>query len=282
MPNPSVAVFAHNEEARILDCLKSLPDSMQVKVLINGSKDRTEQIVREWAATHPNVEPVIIAMGDKANAWNTYVYSGIDFDRNHYFLDGDCSLPANTFEVLEAEFQKGSPLCVAPLPQNVSTSLREFLTKWSLPCGTMYGLSGDFLRRLVADNIRIPVGFIGDDNLMASLLHSNLDEHFGNYDRSRVRIVESVGPIAHRPKKISFEMMRLQRKRLRRYALRRVQMELLNFHVKKHGLRSLPTTAKELSKHWREPGLKWYFRFRGLETPYIWRALWRVRRESRG
>jgi len=282
MPHPPcVAVFAHNEESRILDCLKSLPDSAQVKVLINGSTDRTEQIVREWAATHPNVEPVVIPMGDKANAWNTYVYSGIAFDRNHYFLDGDCTLPPNTLDVLEREFQQGSPLCVAPLPQNVSASLREFLTEWSLPCGTMYGLSGDFLRRVVADNIRIPVGFIGDDNLMASLLHSDLDEHFGNYDRSRVRIVDSVGPIVHRPKKFSFEMMRLQRKRLKRYALRRVQMELLNFHVKKHGLRSLPATAKELSRHWREPGLRWYLRLRGLETPYIWRALWRVYRESR-
>lgn len=278
---PCVAVLAHNEEARILECLKSLPDSVQVKVLINGSKDRTEQIVRDWAVTHPNIEPVIIPMGDKANAWNTYVYSGIAFDRNHYFLDGDCTLPAGALDVLEAEFERASPLCVAPLPQNVSASLRGFLTKWSLPCGTMYGLSGDFLRRVVADNIRIPVGFIGDDSLMASLLHSNLDEHFGNYDRSRVRIVESVGPIAHRPKKFSFEMLRLQRKRLRRYALRRVQMELLNFHVKKHGLRSLPATAKELSRHWRAPGLRWYFRFRGLETPYVWRALWRVYRESR-
>jgi hypothetical protein len=60
-----------------------------------------------------------------------------------------------------------------------------------------------------------------------------------------------------------------------------VQMELLNIHMKEHGLRALPATAKELSRHWRSLGLRWFFRWRGLETPYIWRAMLRVRREAR-
>ena len=285
MPPPSVAIFAHNEERRIARCLESLtwaardPSSIQVKVLINGSTDRTEEIVSGWAQSHPNVEPVVISLGDKANAWNEYVYSSLPLDRNHYFLDGDCWLPPFTLDVLEDEFTHGAPLCVAPLPFNVSDSLREFLTRFSLPCGTMYGLSADFLRRLIAANIRMPIGFIGDDNLIASLVHSDLDDHFGNYDRSRVRIVDRVGPVAHRPG--VREAFRLQRHRLRRYALRRVQMELLNVHVRKFGLRALPATAQELSRHWREPGIGWYLRWRGLETPYVWRALWRVYHESR-
>src|SRR5262245_22728798 len=135
MPPPHIAVFAHNEERRIARCLESLtwatrePEAVHVKVLINGSTDRTEQIVRDWAANHSNVEPVVIAVGDKANAWNTYAYSGLDFSRNHYFLDGDCWLPPFTLDVLEEEFTRGSLLCVAPLPLNVSDSLREFLTK---------------------------------------------------------------------------------------------------------------------------------------------------------
>src|SRR5262245_31174185 len=134
MPPPHVAVFAHNEERRIARCLESLtratrePDAIHVKVLINGSTDKTEQIVRDWATNHANVEPVVIAVGDKANAWNTYAYSGLDFDRNHYFLDGDCEVTPNTLDVLEEEFAIGSPLCVSPLPQNVSQSLRKFLT----------------------------------------------------------------------------------------------------------------------------------------------------------
>jgi glycosyltransferase involved in cell wall biosynthesis len=284
---PHVAVFAHNEERHIRRCLESLtwasrePDSIQVTLLINGSTDRTEAIVREFAATHPNFEPVVIPLGDKANAWNTYVYGDIPHDRNHYFLDGDCWLPPYALDVLEDEFQSGSPLCVAPLPLNVSDSLRELLAERSLPCGTMYGVGGDFLRRLVAAKIHMPIGFIGDDNLMASLLHSDLDDYFGNYDRSRVRIVDRVGPVAHRPAPLSPEGLRLQRRRLRRYALRRVQMELLNIHVREYGVRSLPATAKELSRHWREIGIGWALRWRGLETPYIWRALWQVALEAR-
>lgn len=285
--HPCVAIFAHNEAARISDCLKSLefayhtPRAVRVRVLVNGSTDRTEQIVRSWAALHSNVEPIEIPFGDKANAWNAYVYGGINFDCNHYFLDGDCALPPGTIDVLEAEFLRHNPLCVAPLPKNVSDGLREFLTRWSLPCGTMYGVSGDFLRRMVVDNIRIPIGFIGDDNLLASLLHSNLDDRLGNYDRSRVRIVDSVGPVVYRPPHFSLEMLQLQRTRLRRYALRRVQMELLNYHVRCYGLRSLPSEANELSRYWRRLGLGWYFRFRGLETPYVLRALWCISREAK-
>ncbi len=287
MPPPSVAVFAHNEERHIARCLESLtwatrePGRIQVKVLINGSTDQTEKIVREWAESHPNVEPVVIPVGDKANAWNTYVYSGLSFDRNHYFLDGDCWLPPCTLEVLEEEFAVDSPSCVAPLPFNVSNSLREFLIGRSLPCGTMYGLSGDFLRRLTADHIRMPVGFIGDDNLVASLVKSDLDDRFGDFQHSRVRIVDRIGPVANRPSPMSREARRLMRRRLRRYALRRVQRELLNAHIQESGVRSLPATAKELSRHWRKPGIGWYFRWWGLETPYIWRALWQVYRESR-
>jgi glycosyltransferase involved in cell wall biosynthesis len=285
--SPAIAIFAHNEEARIGRCLESLTwasrdtASIDVTVLINGSRDRTETIVRDWAANHPNVKPVVIDVGDKANAWNVYVGSGLSFGRNHYFLDGDCWLPPFTIDVLEAEFQTGNPLCVAPMPFNVSDSLREFLARLSLPCGTMYGLSGEFLKRVVDEKIRMPLGFIGDDNLIASMVHSNLDDAFGNYDKSRVRIVDRIGPVAHRPPPFSRATFRLQRGRLRRYALRRVQMELLNHHVKIHGLRTLPKTARELSKYWKAPGLRWYFRIRGFETPYVWRALWRVWRESR-
>jgi glycosyltransferase involved in cell wall biosynthesis len=287
MPPPCVAVFAHNEERRVRRCLESLtqasrdPSAISIKVLVNGSTDDTEHIVRKWAVSHPNVEAVVIHLGDKANAWNTYVCSGLAFDRNHYFLDGDCHLPPLAIDLLEEEFAKGSPLCVAPLPRNVSESLRHLLSKRSLPCGTMYGLTGEFLRRIVADGIRMPAGFIGDDNLIASLVHSDLDDRFENYDRSRVRIVESLGPIIHRPPTWSREMFNLQRRRLRRYALRRVQMELLNTHVRKHGLRSLPSTARELSRYWQSLGLPWFFRWRGPETPFVLQALWKVSTEAR-
>jgi glycosyltransferase involved in cell wall biosynthesis len=284
-PPPAVAVFAHNEERRIGRCLESLtwaardPSTIQIKILINGSTDRTEQIVRAWAATHSNVEPIVIELGDKANAWNTYVYGGIAFDRNHYFLDGDCWLPPFALDVLEEEFAKTSALCIAPLPFNVSDSLRAFLTERSLPCGTLYGLSGEFLRRVVAEGIHMPVGFIGDDNLVASLVKSNLNDRFEDFDHQRVHVVDRVGPVTHRPPLA--EAIRLQRRRLRRYALRSVQRELLNIHVRKYGLRKLPATAKELYRLWREPGVRFYLRWRGLETPYVWRALWQVIREAR-
>src|SRR5215813_10375343 len=70
-----VAVFAHNEENHIIRCLESLSlaadgSPLSAYVLANGCTDRTEEIVRGYAQTHPGVSLISIAVGDKANAWN--------------------------------------------------------------------------------------------------------------------------------------------------------------------------------------------------------------------
>src|SRR5262249_8198554 len=128
-----LAVFAHNEEKRILRCLESIlgatahPERLRVKVLINGSRDRTETLVRDFAHHHPQIEPVVILLGDKANAWNTYVYEHAGKAPRHVFIDGDVWLPAGTLDAVEAALQAQEPLAVAPLPIGVSESLREFL-----------------------------------------------------------------------------------------------------------------------------------------------------------
>jgi hypothetical protein len=274
-----VAVFAHNEEGSIRRCLESLwwatrrPEALRVRVLINGCRDATESIVRAFARTHPQVEPVVLELGDKANAWNVYTHSDPAAEANHYFLDGDTWLPPHALDVLEEEFAATDAVALAPLPLGVSESLRHFLIEHRLVCGTMYGLRGSFLRRLVGERIRMPVGFIGDDNLVASLVQSNLDEHFRDWKPERIQVVERVGPVVPRPSPLSWRAVRLGWGRLRRYALRRLQMELLEHHVRAHGLRRLPEHARELYRHWRRPGLGWYLKYRGLETPFVWRAL---------
>lgn len=102
----------------------------------------------------------MLALGDKANAWNAYVHGDLPAEANHYFLDGDTWLPPYALDVLEEEFAAADALGLAPVPLGVTEWLRHFLTEYHLVCGTMYGLRGSFLRRLVREQIRMPVGLI--------------------------------------------------------------------------------------------------------------------------
>ena len=59
-------------------------------VLANACTDRTEALVRDYAASHANVHLVSIEVGDKANAWNVFVHEVAPSGAAHYFfIDGD-------------------------------------------------------------------------------------------------------------------------------------------------------------------------------------------------
>ena len=272
MSRLSVAVFAHNEEKNIHTCLESIrlaterPDDISVKVLINGSTDRTEAIVTAYAREHPQFTPVIISRGDKANAWNTYVYGGISAEENHIFVDGDIWLPVGTLDLMDRVLQKPNTLGVAPLPIGVSESLRDFLRVQHLICGTLYGVKGAFLQRIIDRQLMLPVGLIGDDCLLATLLLTDLDEHIAKQDPSRVEILEFAGPVLPRLPLLS--TFWLQYRRLKRYAIRHFQDEFLYYHLRRNGLTALPQHATDLYSYWSELGIRPYLRYRGHQTPF--------------
>ena len=90
----AVAVFAHNEERNIIRCLNSLPaagcpGSAKVFVLANGCTDRTAGLVEGYARTRPNIVPLVIAKGDKSNAWNIFVHEHMPDGGAAAFVDGD-------------------------------------------------------------------------------------------------------------------------------------------------------------------------------------------------
>src|SRR5688500_344812 len=94
-PSVSVAVFAYNEEQEIATALAHLDacgDEAQIRVhvLINGCTDGTEAAVRAFRPRSIAVVPVVIAAGDKANAWNHYTHDLAPRDAAmHVFTDGD-------------------------------------------------------------------------------------------------------------------------------------------------------------------------------------------------
>jgi len=100
-----VAVFAHNEARNIIACLDSLQAAathpLACHVLANACTDRTEALVRDYAASHPDVHLVSIAPGDKANAWNVFVHEVVPrADTPCFFIDGDVRAIPGSLDVM--------------------------------------------------------------------------------------------------------------------------------------------------------------------------------------
>ena len=254
VPTRSVAVFAHNEAMRIAGCLISLqkaglgPDD-QIHVLINGSTDDTEAVVRRLSRQDARIRPVIIRLGDKANAWSFYVnHLAPSAARLHVFVDGDVRVSPNAIPAIEARLgDHPEALAVSTLPRGGRSSRRwseRIMRHHGMP-GNFYALRGETLARIRSLSISLPIGLIGDDPLLRWLILHDFTPN-GPVDRSRIRPV----PEAH------FEYESIPRTNLRglralfarqmRYQLRDLQMNLLVRHLKAFGLAAMPRRIDSL------------------------------------
>jgi len=138
LPSVSVAVFAYNEAQLIAACLDSIEAcsgeaELSIFVLINGCTDQTEQIVRDYAATHPNVHPIVLRLGDKSNAWNHYTHEVSRRDANmHAFIDGDVAITPGSMAALLRSFD-ADPVAngCAALPVGHRTRVMAYRRKLS-------------------------------------------------------------------------------------------------------------------------------------------------------
>ena len=230
-----VAVFAHNEARTILACLESLQTAAEQApacyVLANACTDRTEEIVREYRDTHPNVHLVSIALGDKANAWNVFVHETAPPGHDGYFfIDGDVRATRGALDAMHDTLaQHPHANGAAALPQSgrdVAAFQRDMLKNNGV-AGNLYGLRGSFVARIQAQQIRMPVGTIGEDALIGAMLKWDLSGDT-RWDNGRVAVAKDAG--------FEFDSMSPWRIReWRKYFRRRVRYSLRGYQNKMLG-----------------------------------------------
>lgn len=281
-PHPwPVAVFAHNEARNIIACLDSLQAAatqpLACHVLANACTDRTEALVREYAADHPNVHLVPIALGDKANAWNVFVHEVAS--RNAaacFFIDGDVrAIPGSLDVMAQALVEHPQANGVSALPQSgrgVAAFQRDMLRDNGV-AGNLYGLRGSFVEHIRAQAIKMPIGTIGEDALMGAMLKWDLRGDT-RWDNSRVVVAreagfafDSVSPWLPREWKKYF------RRRVR-YSVRGYQNKMLGQAIQPAGFAALPHHVRELYPRYPDVlRLEW----RGLDTLFDWLAIQEIR-----
>lgn len=261
-----VAVLAHQEERRIATCLGSLPldlPGLEVHVVVNGSRDATAAIARTF--------PVVVhdwAEGGKSRSWNRFVLDtpGIDADVIA-FVDGDAEVVPGSIEALVQTLRENPHANAASgLPCNgrkVAHYRAALIASHGL-FGDLYALSGDFVRRLRASGLRLPVDLIGDDSLVGALAKTNLGDET-SWDEARVQPCQQAGFLCEPTALASWGSLVGQYRRMINYALRHQQNQMVSAIMRSKGPGGLPDRMAMLYPEWlerlapRKHPLWWWF-----------------------
>lgn len=247
-----VTVFAHNEEARIAACLESLPlddTQVDVAVVVNGSTDRTAEIVDRFACR--GVRLVEYQRGGKSRSWNRFVLDEAPKAEKYVFVDGDAELAPGTVAALVHcidENPQANAVSAPPLNGRNAMKYRRLMAEQAGLFGDCYALAGNFVQRFRDSGIRLPEDLVGDDGLIAALAHTDLGPE-RDWRRDRVIGCTGVGFYCV-PNRFTSQGLRAQTKRMTNYAIRRYQNRIITNIMQREGPHGLPQRLADVYLDW--------------------------------
>ncbi|MBV9249309.1 MAG: glycosyltransferase family 2 protein [Acetobacteraceae bacterium] len=275
----SVAIFAHNEETRIRRCLTSLDigafaGNISVHVIANGCSDRTAAVARSFSAPRKAIHVHELALGDKANAWNYAVHTIGELADFYVFVDGDCWIKPGSLQNLGSTlFGHSSANAAVAYPAHKHAEWPA----WSLH-GNLYALSADFVYRLRADSIALPIGLVGDDSFIGHLALLDLNPK-GRWDLSKLARAVEAGFYYDQADFLSVAFYVNQYRRKMRYARRSFENKMLDLWIREHGLGELPGCVTDLYQAYAQCcGFRW----NGVDTLFEWLSLRRIQHIAAG
>lgn len=249
----SVAIFAHNEQDYIRDCLQVVAEGLQgldarAVVLANGCTDGTVEVAQAFCRGHANFTVVGIAVGDKANAWNVYVHDLAPEAQAHVFVDGDTLPYPGSFAAILRDV-RATPgahgIAGLPIGGRTSASWRENIVSGHGLPGPLYALSGCFVDAVRAARVRLPSGLIGDDVLVPILVRSDLLSREAQ-DPRRVAVCPQAEFTYKSLSYLRPKHWRLYLRRRTRNSLRHFQNQLLIPRIRRGGTAAIPADIAEL------------------------------------
>ena len=140
----------------------------------DGTTDDSAAAVRRFAARSGiPVQLFDIPFADKSNAWNQYVHALAPPAALHVFVDAYATVTPGAIRALAAALAENpGALAAAALPScgRSAPAQRCQMRKSPALHGSLHALRGDFLDRIRAAGIRLPVGLYRGDGLIGSLV----------------------------------------------------------------------------------------------------------------
>ncbi|MSP03639.1 MAG: hypothetical protein EXR07_21760 [Acetobacteraceae bacterium] len=218
--------------------------------ILNGSTDDSPEVALE-AARRCEVPIAIytIAHGDKANAINHFYHTLREPARHYGFVDGYVTIGPDALVEMEACIARPGVIAATGISLNGRTMrdhTQPTLTEGGTLQGGLHALRPDFLDRLVARNIRLPIGLYRGDGLIGSMVLHNLDPLHVEWDQTR--IAGSPGASFEIPVASLFRLRDLNRQFRRKVRQMRGQLENLAIRsiVYDKGYEGLPAYADEM------------------------------------
>ncbi len=282
----SICIFAYNEERLLPYSIGALDAAAagapyQAHILVNGCTDDTLLVAKSLASADPQITVHELPVGDKANAWNDYVFRIAPDASAHIFLDGDIIPSVNAIAALDKSLHDNPCAYGAAALPVTGRSQRNWATRLYVNrylSGNLYGLSAEALSTFRQHNLRLPFGAKGEDGLITYIFLTNFLG--GKDDTHHDRIVTSDGAT------FEFESLRLNwrdaktyHRRLLRYSERHFQKSILYGLLKKHGIKAMPDNVSELYTPERVAQLR--PRPHPIDFIYDWSTLRRFRRKAR-
>jgi hypothetical protein len=216
-----------------------------------------------------------LSLGDKCNAWNQYVYHYLPEADVHFFVDSDVTFTKNAFPILfEQLLGSEGKNAVAGLPltgRNIEQY--EELTKlYSCLFGGLYGLTDDFVRRIVKNKTCLPIGLSWIDAQITKMVNDDLKDEKDDYQH-RVTFVEGVGYEFESLKPWKIDDIQLYIDRICRYKTGQMQEPYLDALP----YSEWPDTMENINREILNKGVK--FASLGKVAPFRHKVLKRLNRK---
>jgi len=252
----NVAVFSHNEAARIGQCIASIAQAIGdrralVTLVLNGTTDDSAAIAWQTARAHAlPIEIYTIPYADKSNAIDQFFYRLRVPARMYFCVDGYVKIGPRSFAGLAAGLA-ARPASVAATGiaingRTMPISREEILELGGKLQGQLHALRPEFIDRMVAQGISLPIGLYRGDGLLGSMASHDLDAIGTQWDPSRVvGVAEATFEIPTLSPFVPRDLRRQFRRKVRQ-----MRGHLENAAIKtviyRRGFAALPAYADEL------------------------------------
>jgi glycosyltransferase involved in cell wall biosynthesis len=260
----SVTVFCRNEAARIGACLAAIAAAgagfrLAVTVIANGSTD--DSIPRAIEAVRGHDVPARIYSidhADKANAINHSFYELREPARLHVFTDAYAVMAPDSFNGFATMLARHSHALaatgVAGNGRTMMAATDATLREGGRLHGQLHAFRPDFLDRLTALGLRLPIGLYRGDGLLGSMACHDLDPIANPWDSLRIKgVVEAVYTIPRLSPLRPADIARQFRRKIRQMR-GRLENEAIKSVIYANGFGALPAHADDMIRAWLAGG----------------------------
>lgn len=234
----NIVMFAYNEQDNIEASITSIYNNINRQLhkfylIANGCTDKTVDTAKSIKSKFgfEQLHIIELALGDKCNAWNTYVHDLADDVDVHFFTDADVQFSPHCFEKMTDKLtgvgEETVIIAGMPLSGRNVDFYRSLVIERACFFGNLYGMRHSFIERIREVPFYLPIGLNWIDSFLTKA--ANTDLKFTNFNLpNRTTWIENVGYDFEKLSVFKRDDIRLYINRIARYELGKIQEVFLD------------------------------------------------------